>query len=606
MIYQLAGKARSVLCVIGLFFLPQLASGQVHAGIAAENMSIQPGRAFTAAIHFRVDPGWHIYGKDPGDTGLPTTVSWELPSGFSVGDLQWPAPRRFVAQGSASYGYEKEVSLLARITPPADLASPGKATLRAHVSWLACRIECTPGKADLALELPVAPALPAADPGWAAVRAASAQSVPPPDAAPPGFLLALALAFIGGVILNLMPCVLPVISLKVLSFVRSSEKGGETALRHGLLFTAGVLVSFWAIAGVLAALKSGGRLIGWGFQFQSPVIVTITAALFFLIGLNLLGVFEVNLPVRISSRHPAAGGSGSFLSGFLATVVATPCTAPFMGAALGYALTQPTVVSFAVFTALALGLAAPYALLSGLPGLASRVPRPGPWMATLRQVLAFPMLGSVIWMMYVLETQTGFPAILVLLSALLAAGMGAWIYGRWGGLEQGRRSRITSACLALVLVVGATAFSARQSAQAAGSSARESAAGPQRGSWEPWSQERVSRLQAAGTPVFVDFSAKWCLSCQVNEKVALESPAVESAFREAGVATLRADWTDGDDAIATELARLGRAGVPVYALYPAGSSTPLLLPEILTPGVVLEALHGLDTRARERPWTPAR
>ncbi|HVP17597.1 MAG TPA: thioredoxin family protein [Spirochaetia bacterium] len=603
MIYQLAEKAKSALCVICLFLLPGPASAQVEAGIAAENTSIQPGRAFTAAIHFRMAPGWHIYGQDPGDTGLPTTVSWDLPKGFAVGDLAWPPPQRFVSQGSTSYGYEGEVSLLARMTPPSDLASPGKATIRAHVGWLACRIECTPGRADLALALPVTSAAPAVDARWAAVAAAAGAadagaptagaSTPSPGVGLPGFLIALALAFIGGVILNLMPCVLPVISLKVFSFIRNSGDGQGSALRHGLLFAAGVLVSFWVIAGVLTALRAGGQLIGWGFQFQSPVIVTITAALFFLIGLNLLGVFEFNFPIGVGSLSGRTGSAGSFLSGLLATAVATPCTAPFMGAALGYALTQPAAVSFVVFTALALGLAAPYVLLSALPGLAKRIPRPGPWMVTLRQVLAFPMLGAVIWMMYVLETQTGFPSILVLLSTLLAAGLGAWIYGRWGGVERTRRSRVISACLAVVLVVGATAFSASRSAAAVSSSAPGTASDPARGAWEPWSPGRLSQLQAAGTPVFVDFTAKWCLTCQVNEKVALENPAVQSAFHEAEVATLRADWTDRNDAIAAALARLGRAGVPVYALYPRGSSIPVLLPEVLTPGVVLEALRKL-------------
>ena len=683
-------KAVLVLAVfLGSVFLPVQAcaqqAGHVEARLVAQDAFIRPGTPFLVAARFQMDQDWHIYWKNPGDTGLPTTLAWDLPKGYSVSDTMWPAPQRFISQGQVSYGYEHEVFLLARITPPADQAVLQEVTLRAHVTWLACRIECTPGKADLEIRLPMRSGPPAPDPRWAASfrdagrlvpssipgvtltversqgrillhvhgltidsagrpwfapaeaglladgapqtarvsassltidlqpsKQASAKrirgvlvlqgptavrgvevdaSVTGPKTAEPGstaagLLVAMALAFLGGLILNLMPCVLPVISLKVLSFVKNSREGAGSSLRHGLFFGAGVLVSFWGIAAILVALRAGGQLLGWGFQFQSPAVVTVTAALFFLIGLSLLDVFELRLPVRISASS-SQGGTGSFLSGLLATAVATPCTAPFMGGALGYALTQPPAASFGVFTALALGLAAPYVVLSALPGLITRIPRPGPWMVTLRQILAFPMLGAVIWMMYVLETLAGFPALMTLLSALLLAGLGAWIFGRWGGLEKSLRSRVISSALAVVLIVGATAFSAVRSATAPAPSSDPVAAGP----WETWSPERVSQLQAAGTPVFVDFSAKWCLTCQVNETVALGNPDVLRAFKEKGVATLRADWTDRNDTIARALAGLGRAGVPVYALYPRGSTQPVLLPELLTPGVVLDALE---------------
>jgi thiol:disulfide interchange protein DsbD len=426
-------------------------------------------------------------------------------------------------------------------------------------------------------------------------------AVTPPSGAPSGgtgsFLIALALAFLGGLILNLMPCVLPVVSLKVLSFVRTSRESGGSAFRHGLLFAAGVLVSFWAIAGILVGLRAGGQLVGWGFQFQSPAVVAVTASLFFLIALSLLDVFELRLPIRVAAPS-AGGGAGAFLSGLLATAVATPCTAPFMGGALGYALTKPPAVGFGVFTALAAGLAAPYVLLSAIPGLAPRIPKPGRWMVTLRQILAFPMLGAMIWMLYVLETLAGFPALMTLLCALLLTGLGAWIYGRWGGLDRSLRSRLISASLAAVLVLGGTAFSAVTSGSAptsidARGAIRAAGGADATAAWESWSPQRVAELQAAGTPVFVDFTAKWCLTCQVNERVALHSPAITRAFRQAGVATLQADWTDRSDAIARTLATFGRAGVPVYALYPRGSASPVLLPELLTPGIVREALDKL-------------
>jgi thiol:disulfide interchange protein DsbD len=656
----------------------------------AQSTSIQPGTPFLLAVQFRMLPDWHIYWKNPGDTGLPTTVSWDLPRGFSAGDIMWPTPRRFVQQGLASYGYDGEFLLLARVTPSADLP-PGNVTLRASITWLACRVECTPGKTVVSLSLPVRGETPRPDTRWEALfqetesmvpTAASGVSFsaslrggkitlhavgisPAPDSqayfapskpdifaheAPQNFrigpnwvtvemessktrgayairgvlviqdkselrgidvdtttssvganastskgsytaLIALVLAFVGGLILNLMPCVLPVISLKVLAFVRSSHEGRGGVLRHGLLFAAGVLVSFWAIAGVLVALRAGGQLVGWGFQFQSPAVVAITASLFFLIALNLLDVFEVRFPVRLTGSS-GDGAAGSFLSGLLATAVATPCTAPFMGGALGYGLTQPVAVGFGVFTALALGLAAPYVVLSAWPGLVRRIPKPGPWMVTLRQVLAFPMLAAVIWMMYVLETLAGFPAVMRLLSSLLLAGLGVWILGRWGGLEKSARSRFISANLAAILVLGGTAFTAVRMVGMSVPSGVSVGQIPS-SSWEPWSPDRVTELQAAGTPVFVDFTARWCLTCQVNERVALKNPAVEQAFRAARVATLRADWTDRSDAIARTLTSFGRAGVPVYALYARGSTSPELLPELLTPGIVLEAVKKL-------------
>ncbi len=604
-------KTGKLLLFLCLLLFPPLASaesvsaGAVAAQVIAENTWIRPGTPLMIAVHFRMDPGWHIYWKNPGDTGLPTTVSWELPKGFTAGDLTWPVPRKFISQGVASYGYEGEVSLLARIVPPPDLG-PGDVIIRAHATWLACRIECTPGKADLSLSLPVKPGAPIPDKRWESIFQAASSTIPgtfpaaaPGNASAPrapvgsasgGFLIALALAFVGGLILNLMPCVLPVVSLKVLSFVRNSRDGQGGALRHGLLFGAGVLVSFWVIAGILEGLRAGGQLIGWGFQFQSPAVVAITASLFFVIALNLLDVFELRLPVNLSAAT-RSGGAGSFLSGLLATAVATPCTAPFMGGALGYALTQPPAVGFGVFTALGLGLAAPYVLLSALPGLAARIPKPGPWMVTLRQILAFPMLGAVIWMLYVLETQAGLSALMTVLSALLLAGFGAWIYGRWGGLDRNARSRVISASLAVVLVAGATVFSAVTSARAPAPTADSSLPA----SWESWTPQRVAELRANGTPVFIDFSAKWCLTCQVNETVAFHNPTVEKAFRRAGVATLRADWTDRSDSIARALSSYDRAGVPVYVLYPGGSTSPILLPELLTPGIVLEALQRLHS-----------
>ncbi|MGO9308755.1 MAG: protein-disulfide reductase DsbD family protein [Spirochaetia bacterium] len=655
----------------------------MEARLAAEETSMSPGKPIAVALVLSTDPGWHVYWKNPGDSGLPTTLDWDLPPGFSAGPIRWPVPERFVSEGLVTYGYAGQVLLVTEVTPPAGLRTGTTLKLRARAGWLACRVECTPGSAALGLELPVASALSAPDPRWAPLFAEAGSRLPLrggagtlsaaadarqvtlqvtgealpngtqalfyPDAAgqiavsspqpatedggalrlrmarekgagaprrltgilvttgpggthsfevdvpvtatqsraeATGFLAALLLAFVGGLILNLMPCVLPVISLKVVSF-----KGDA---RHGLLFALGVLVSFWIIAGLLLGLRAGGRLLGWGFQFQDPAVVAVTGVLFFLIGLNLLGVFEIGtlLTRAGGARRRQGGGAGSFFSGVFATAVATPCTAPFMGAALGYALTHPLGVSFGVFSALALGMAAPYAVLSLVPGLAARLPKPGPWMETFRQVMAFPMMAAAVWMVSVLAALRGSAGVILLLGAMLAAGMAAWIWGRWGTIARRGAVRAAAGSVAILLAVGGTACAAALlpgGRQVPIETARADTGGL---AWEQWSPARVEELRRQGTPVFVDFTARWCLSCQVNEKIALDSPAVRARFRQGAIAVLRADWTDGNDAIARGLAGFGRAGVPLYVFYPRGGAEPVILPELLTPGVVLAAIGG--------------
>ena len=388
-----------------------------------------------------------------------------------------------------------------------------------------------------------------------------------------GLAAALLLAFVGGLILNLMPCVLPVISLKVLSFVKHGGERGRAAARQGLLFALGVLVSFWIVAGVLVALRSCGRLLGWGFQFQDPAVVMVTAVLFFLVGLNLFGVFEIGTALtRLGVSGRGRGGGGSFFSGVFAAAVATPCTAPFMGVAVGYALTHSLGASVGVFTALAVGMAAPYVVLSAIPGLVSRLPKPGPWMETLRQVMAFPMMATVIWLASVLAALSGSSSIVPLLGAMLAAGLGAWAWGRWGALSRAAGMRAAAGLAAVLLAVGGTSLAAALVPRAE-SGAVQAVPVAAKTRWEPWSQARLDELRLAGTPVFLDFTARWCLSCQVNEKVALDNHAVLKGLDEAGIVTLRADWSDSSDAVARALAGFGRASVPLYVFYPRRKRT---------------------------------
>ena len=403
------------------------------------------------------------------------------------------------------------------------------------------------------------------------------------------------LAFLGGILLNLMPCVFPVLFLKGLALVRSGHAEQETLRRHGFVYTAGILVSFWILVGVLLSLRAAGAVIGWGFQFQSPVFLEWMAAFLFFLGLSLAGQFDLGLSLTSAGGTLAArqGYTGSFFTGVLAVIVATPCTGPFMAAAIGYALSQPALVTFAVFTSLALGLAAPYVVLTLQPAWTRVLPRPGAWMDVVKQATSVPIFAFVIWLAWVLAQAYGAALLAMLLVCFLLLAIAGWFLGRW----QTRRWA-TAVAAALVLVV---AFLGYYAPHLFAGEAQSPAASSRNGIWETWSPDAVRKYSASGRPVFVDFTAGWCLSCQVNERVALDRPDVQEAFRQNHVVLLRADWTRHDEAITEALTALGRDGVPVYALYQPGQNSPQLLPQVLTPGIVLDALARLKARGDPPP-----
>jgi thiol:disulfide interchange protein DsbD len=400
------------------------------------------------------------------------------------------------------------------------------------------------------------------------------------------------LAFLGGLLLNLMPCVFPVLFLKGLALVHSGHTELHKLRTHGLVYAAGILVSFWALVGVLLGLRAAGATLGWGFQFQSPVFLALMAGLLFFLGLSLAGQFEIGLTLtsaggELAQKH---GYTGSFFTGVLAVVVATPCTAPFMGVAIGYALSASAAVTFAVFTALALGLAAPYVALTLHPAWTRWLPKPGAWMEVLRQAVAVPIFATVIWLAWVLAGAYGAGALVALLTSFLLLAVAGWFLGRWPA----KRWATMVAALLLLLVIGLSVFASKEMVTAS-----ETLSPPEaQGQWQPWSAEAVSRSQAEGRPVFVDFTASWCLSCQVNERAALGQTSVQQAFQAANVVLLRADWTRHDEAITQALTALGRSGVPAYALYTPGQSQPQMLPEVLTPGIVTDALSKLPRSTR--------
>lgn len=406
-----------------------------------------------------------------------------------------------------------------------------------------------------------------------------------------GLAAALGLALLGGIILNLMPCVFPVLSIKILGFAEQAHGDRRLMHAHAIAFGLGVVLSFLALAIVLLALKAGGGAVGWGFQLQSPAVVAALAALFFLLALNLSGVFEIlvplpDVPVR-PARHPVAG---SFGSGVLAAVVASPCTAPFMGAALGFAVTQGTTTALAVFGALGLGMALPYVILAWFPGWLARLPRPGPWLARLKQFLAFPLYGTVVWLAWVFGLQVGVDGIARLGAALVLLGLGAWL---WGNAQRGARGvyrpgAIAAGAAAVALAASAALAPAADLVAATPSSA-PSADAP---AWQTFSRVGAQDVVAEGKPVFVDFTAAWCVTCQVNKKLVLDRDATLRAFAAKSVVLMRADWTRRDPEITAALAALGRNGVPVYVLYRPGKA-PLVLPEVLSTGVIENALGSL-------------
>ena len=406
--------------------------------------------------------------------------------------------------------------------------------------------------------------------------AAGAGSAPAPAGAGITLLGELALAFGGGLLLNLMPCVFPVLFLKGLALVHSSGEEKRRQRLHGVVYTLGILVSFWAVVAVLLLLRAGGRQVGWGFQMQSPGFVAVLAALVFFLGLSLAGQFEIGLSLTSAGGGLAQkqGFAGSFFTGVLATVVATPCMGPLLGAAVGFALSQPIALTFLIFTALAFGLAMPYLLLTLQPQWTAILPKPGAWMETLKQFTAVPLFATAIWLAWVygqLYGADGLNRMALLLLTFLVLAIAGWVLGRWP-------ARLGSSIAALALIAFALVWPLRPQPVEAEI-------------WQPWSQATLAEARASGQPVFIDFTAAWCLSCKVNEAAVLRSNDIEERLAKGHFKLLKADWTQYDPGITAELASVNRSGVPTYIIFPAGkTSNADVLPELLTRDIVSKAI----------------
>lgn len=492
------------------------------------------------------------------------------------------------ANVSGAYFYPYSPTVIAHAAPQRIERGPGGLTLTLVPGY-----DFTKGKppaavsgvlalGDRAFEITARPgALPAAARGLGPVAGAGLGQ---DGAGGLSLPLALGFAFLGGVILNLMPCVFPVLSMKAAALVRYAHHP-RAAKAHGLAFLSGVLVAFLALAGALIAAQSAGAVAGWGFQLQSPLVVGALCLVMLLVALNLLGLFTVGASLQGAGGGLAAKGglAGSVFTGALAVVVAAPCTAPFMAGALGFALTQPPAVALLVFLALGLGFAAPFTLLAFAPGLLRRLPRPGPWMVVLQRVLALPMLAAAAWLAWVFQRQAGQTALFLLAGAAAAVILGAWTTGRGQRRERlpipfaGFAAGAAVAAMALLVVAVRAPVPPAATMVALGS--------------EPFSPQRLASLRGEGRPVLVNFTAAWCVTCQVNERLALSTGPVAETLKRTGVTYLKADWTSRDAVIAQVLAEHGRAGVPLYLVYGKGGGEPVVLPQLLTEGEVVSALE---------------
>lgn len=686
-----------VLLLMGLFFVltSPIATAQdtedlrenfqVETLLLAEKTHITAGEPFWLAVHQNIQPEWHVYWRNPGDSGLETRVNWIAPQGFDFSPLQFPVPKKIPFSGLLNFGYEGQVTYLLQVIPPKTIDTD-TITITANLEWLVCKDICIPESVTRTITLPVKttaaqktshaqlfdaaralwprPApfeqrldmkdglfhlvlenfadyvgsdifddlyffphsygfvdyqspqnyewqgknlvislMPATDQiaeNYGGVLSISENGTnygfellqdaplftPSPrqmekqaqEAITLGLSMALLFAFLGGLILNLMPCVFPVLSIKALGLVQKADKAPISMRLHGLSYTAGVILSFLALAALLMVLKQGGAQIGWGFQLQSPIFVGFMVLLFFAFGLSLFGLFHlggrfVGFGQKWAQKE---GYGGSFATGVLATIVATPCTAPFMASAMGLALTLPTLQAMLIFAFLGLGLAFPYLLIASVPALARLLPRPGAWMERFKQFMAFPMWGAAIWLIWVLNLQTGAHGLLIILSSLLAMGLAVWLFSinsKWLG----------GAVLVLSLVLPLYLMTAQKpEAQTSQTNKTNTMAA------QTFSQERLQDALAKNRPVFVNMTAAWCITCKANERIAIDQPQTMRAMLDANIVYLKGDWTNRDADISAYLESFGRSGVPLYVLYPRDGGAPVILPQLLTPSILME------------------
>ncbi len=675
-----------------------------RARLALAADTVRPGDTILAGVVLDMNPGWHTYWRNPGESGMATEIKWSLPEGVEAGAIRWPVPDYYDADGLVTYVLHDQAVLLVPLTFASQLPA-GRLQIEADVSWLECEVQCVPGNAVVEATILVgeerkpsadAPLLdhaesrlprdgaslnavgvwerspeddhralllewaaqgdtgtvrffPYGSEGWeiqpqmerlpvdksrvalrASVRSFDGEwptrvagviaqagdqeafevqldignddSPLPAAAGTPerpsqgGLALHLLLALGGGLILNLMPCVLPILSLKVLSLVRQSGNSAGERRRHGIVYTLGVLVSFWAIGGLVIA----GRLASWGEQFQDPRFIIAVTVLMTLVSLNLFGVFEVVLPgsavtgaTQLASRE---GAGGAFFNGVLAVVLGASCVAPLLAGAVGWAISKPPLVIFLVFTMIGFGLALPFLLLSFFPSLQRLLPKPGAWMEKFKMAMGFPMLATAAWLLSQTTIHFGAAGPLWVGLFLVFLALALWIHGEF--IQRGGKRKGLAFVFVLLFALGGYAYALEHELDwrhppqvPPGQTASDAGRDPDGIPWQPWSPAAVAEARAEGRPVLVDFTADWCLTCKLNKRTSLDIAPVKEKLRAINAVALKGDYTRKDPAITAELQRFERAGVPLVLVYPKDPAMPpVILPTLLTPGIVIEAL----------------
>lgn len=586
--------AAAALAVAAAFFLATVAGSQFRpppkASVEAfaDLASYAPGDTARIAAVITIDDGWHIQSHTPSfEYLIPTEVAFELPAGWPQPDVRYPDhvmwQSEFEEDPLAVYEYETVVH--AELDLPADAAA-GAVEVPVELIYQACddRICLPPTTAEATLSLEIgATGEPTGHPAFQAAAGTPTGT----SSGGLGLLAALIPALVGGLILNGMPCVLPIVSLKLFGLAQASGRPRREITAGALMTTLGILVSFWVLAGATLLARSAGQAIGWGIQFQNPLFVTFLALVLTLFSLNVWGLFEIQLPQAISNRLGGGGSegySGHFFSGVFATLMATPCSAPFLGTAVGFALSQPGTTIVAVFTAVGIGLAAPYLLLAAIPNATRLLPKPGEWMTTLRGVMGFLIAGTTVWLLYVLAAQMDSARLAFLEVGLLSLALFVWLQGRSGGLATrvlGRVGAVAAGVFVLVLAGGTPAHSGGGG----------SGPGIERVlDWAPFDPVQAETLAREGRLVFVDVTADWCATCKVNERLVLETDETAALFARYDVVAMQADWTNRNDDIARYLASFGRYGIPFYALY-RPNQEPHVFSELLRRRALEEAIR---------------
>ncbi|HPD82185.1 MAG TPA: protein-disulfide reductase DsbD family protein [Alphaproteobacteria bacterium] len=666
----------------------------VQVRVIADKTQIKGGETVRLGVEKMIYPQWHTYWKNPGDSGTPAEIKWDLPEGFTVSEIEWPTASKIPFGPLTNYGYEGQVTLLQTLTIPQNIGAETFA-INGKVNLLVCHDICIPETHDVFItfngeQKPEPQNIQMAENklplnlDWktefykdgdkfiikgtsndvSILNSAKDAYITPEDwgaidnnanatieFTKSGFTIsqkagerdleeiktlpfvltytdtannkksirltanpveqtlalennksditiisAILFALFGGIILNLMPCVFPVLSMKALSLINLGKKEENKARGYGISYTLGILVSFAFIGGILLILKSGGAQIGWGFQLQNPVVIIILAYLVFIIGLNLAGLFEFSgrlgklgaLTQKLSDKD---GHKGAFFTGVLATLVATPCTAPFMGAALGFALTQPAYVSMIVFLALGFGLALPYLALCFIPALRSKLPKPGAWMQVFRQFLSFPMFLTAVWLIWVLSQQSGSMGVLMGLSGMVFITFATWLFKILPAKGWGRTFGIIAMILSGIFVATTIVTSKTMATLHTEEAQSEDQ------NWSAYSPQKLQDALKGDRPVFTNMTAAWCITCKVNEKVALKNETVTRLFANKNIEYFKGDWTNQDPEITQYLRSFERSGVPLYVYYgPRDTQTgqrpdPVVLPQILTAGTVEDVIQ---------------